>query len=125
MTGPESLDGLQKDIVYYLGVDEHRVPRAPGDNWPLAERHISQNQVQERYLFLATVRVATKHLHLTYAEIDDRQACNPSLYLDEVVRTLGRGQVPLADRPSAGEQERAEADYRAYWACAAGCLCGR
>ena len=31
VTGPESLDGLQKDIIYYLGVDEHRVPRASGD----------------------------------------------------------------------------------------------
>lgn len=109
VTGPESLDGLQKDIVYYLGVDEHRVPRAPGDNWPLAEIDISENQVQERYLFLAVIRAATKHLHLTYAEIDDRQACGPSLYLDEVVKTLGRGQVPLADRPVAGEQERPEA----------------
>jgi hypothetical protein len=109
VTGPESLDGLQKDIVYYLGVDEHRVPRAPGDSWPLAEIDISENQVQERYLFLATVRAAKKHLHLTYAEIDDRQACAPSLYLDEVVMTLGRGQVPLAERPAAGEQERVEA----------------
>ncbi len=108
VTGPESLDGLQKDIVYYLGVDEHRVPRAPGDNWPLAEIDISQKQIQERYLFLAVVRSATKHLHLTYAEIDDRQACGPSLYLDEVVRTLGRGQVPLAERTAAREQERAE-----------------
>lgn len=109
VTGPESLDGLQKDIVYYLGVDEHRVPRAPGDSWPLTEIDISENQVQERYLFLATVRAAKKHLHLTYAEVDDRQACGPSLYLDEVVRTLKRGEVPRAERPSAGEQERIEA----------------
>jgi hypothetical protein len=113
VTGPESLDGLQKDIVYYLGVDEHRVPRATGDNWPLAETDITENQLQERYLFLATIRAATKHLHLTYAEIDDRQACGPSLYLDEVMRTLGRGQVPLADRPADGEHERVEAPIEA------------
>lgn len=112
VTGPESLDGLQKDIVYYLGVDEHRVPRAPGDSWPLAEIDIAQNQAQERYLFLAVVRAATKHLYLTYAEIDDRQACGPSLYLDEAVRTLERGQVPLADRPTVGERERVEATIK-------------
>ncbi|GHO61329.1 hypothetical protein KSC_002210 [Ktedonobacter sp. SOSP1-52] len=110
VTGPESLDGLQKDIIYYLGVDEHRVPRPPGDNWPLAEIDSSQqqHQIQERYLFLATVRAATKNVHLTYAEIDDRQACGPSLYLDEVARILEYGQVPFADRPTAGEQQKVE-----------------
>ncbi len=109
VTSPESLDGLQKDIVYYLGVDEHRVPRAPGDKWPLAEIDMAQKQAQERYSFLATVRAAKERLHLTYAEIDDRQACAPSLYLDEVTMTLGRGQVPLADRPVVEEQERVDA----------------
>ena len=125
VTGPESLDGLQKDIIYYLGVDEHRVPRSPGDEWPLAEMDITQNQMQERYLFLATVRSATKQLHLTYAEIDDRQACGPSLYLDEVVRILERGQVPFAARPTRWRTGKGRGYYHVYRACASRCLCGR
>lgn len=106
VTGPESLDGLQKEIVYYLGVDEHRVPRAPGDEWPLVETSVEQRLVQERYSFLAVIRAATHNLHLTYAEIDDRQACAPSLYMEEVVRILGREQIPLAGREADREEAR-------------------
>jgi hypothetical protein len=98
VTGPESLDGLSKEFVFFLGVDEHRIPSGYAEPWPWADIDIQGHQAQERYLFLATVRAATEMIYLSYSEVDDRQGCRPSIYLEDVADLLSS---PLV-RPTEG-----------------------
>ena len=65
---------------------------------------MTENQLQERYLFLAVVRAAREQLHLSFAEVDDRQACSPSLYLEDVLIGLNSDPdlVPRDTRRKAG-----------------------
>jgi hypothetical protein len=51
---------------------------------------IDQHQETERYLFLAVVRAAREHLHLSYAQADDRDVYRPSPYLELAAAVLGQ-----------------------------------
>jgi hypothetical protein len=85
---PEAIDGYQRDIVYYIGVDDQRVPRPYTEPWPFVKPNIPESLARERYLFLAVCRAARRQLHLSYARADERGTYGPSPYLDAVAATL-------------------------------------
>jgi hypothetical protein len=85
---PEAIDGYQRDIVYYIGVDDQRVPRPYTEPWPFVTPNIPESLARERYLFLAVCRAARRQLHLSYARADERGTYGPSPYLDAVAATL-------------------------------------
>ncbi|UBV45529.1 exodeoxyribonuclease V subunit gamma (plasmid) [Deinococcus taeanensis] len=112
LTAPESVDSLSKDLIYYLGLDDARVPRPPADEWPLIlpPPVLQQHYDFERYLFLSVVRAAKQELHLSYAEVDGQQPCRASLYLEEVAALMNR-PVPRAVKPKEAEGERPNLKY--------------
>jgi hypothetical protein len=94
ITTPEGIDGYQKDYVFFLGVDNQRVPRAFVEPWPFYVPDIGEHQERERYLFLAVARAARQHLHLSFARADEGGVYRPSPYLEQVSDLLG---VPITD----------------------------
>lgn len=87
---PPGVDGYKKEIIYYLGVDDRRVPRRYADPWPFFASDIAAHQETERHLFLAVARAARRRLHLSYAQVDEGGAYRASLYLEEAAAVLGR-----------------------------------
>ena len=112
LTAPESVDSLRKDLIYYLGLDDARVPRPPADEWPLIlpPSVLQQHYDFERYLFLSVVRAAKQELHLSYAEVDGQQPCRASLYLEEVAALMNQS-VPRAVQPTQAAGERPNLKY--------------
>ncbi len=90
VTTPEGLDSAPRPIVFYLGVDSRRVPRASPIPWPFFSLTGDEDEERERYLFLAVVRAARRRLHLSYARLGEDQAYGPSLYLSAAAVLLGR-----------------------------------
>ncbi len=89
VTTPEGIDGRTRQYVFYLGIDSKRSPRAYAEVWPFYRIAIDEHQRKERYLFLAVVRAARHHLHLSYARADEDEVLRPSPYLEEVAELLG------------------------------------
>ena len=94
VTTPEGIDGTERPIVIFLGVDDRRIPRGYCDPWPLYDDQLDAHRAQERYLFLAVARAATEHLHYSFPQLAEGEACRPSPYLEEVCRLL---QVQAAE----------------------------
>lgn len=94
VTTPEGIDGYSKDVVLFLGVDNQRSPRQYVEPWPLYAPDIDLHQEKERYLFLAVVRAARRHLHLSYAQSDEAGMYRASPYLEETAGVLGVTIVP-------------------------------
>jgi hypothetical protein len=92
VTTPEGIDGYQKDVVFFLGVDNQRVPRPYPEPWPFYINKIDEHQEKERYFFLAVVLSAKQRLHLSYAQADEEQKYRSSLYMEEASAVLG---VPI------------------------------
>ena len=88
VTTPEGIDGTERPIVIFLGVDDRRIPRGYCDPWPLYEDQLDAHRAQERYLFLAVARAATHHLHYSFPLLAEGEACRPSPYLEDVCRLL-------------------------------------
>lgn len=107
VTTPEGVDGYGKRVVFFLGVDNARVPRASAEPWPLHEHEIDAHLDRERYMFLAVVRATRESLHLSYSTADERQSYLPSPYLQRAGEVL---DLPVRDAelPAEPEQEGAE-----------------
>jgi hypothetical protein len=99
---PPGVDGYAKKIVFYLGVDDRRVPRRYSDPWPFASPDIDRHQETERYLFLAVASAARERLHLSYSLADEADTYRPSPYLEEAATTLGRRIQPVGPPASSG-----------------------
>jgi hypothetical protein len=122
LTTPEGIDQAPRPIVFYLGLDDQRVPRPATLPWPRYVYQADENQQRERYLFLAAVRAASQRLYLSYAQRGERQSYRPSVYFDEVRRVLntkvaGRGaprlvspESPRARSPRRARRERYRLD---------------
>ncbi|MBE9200060.1 MULTISPECIES: hypothetical protein [unclassified Nodularia (in: cyanobacteria)] len=95
MATPEGIDGYQKDIVFFLGVDNQRVPLPYTEPWPFYINKIDEHQEKERYFFLAVVRSAKQHLHLSYARADEEQKYRPSLYMEDAATVFG---MPIEEK---------------------------
>lgn len=103
VTTPEGIDCSPVAVVFYLAVDDQRVPQPAPQPWPLWELDLDRNQNKERYLFLAVVRAARERLHLSYARMGEGNTYRPSPYLDEAARVLGIefGPTPPLPPPDA------------------------
>lgn len=60
VTTPESIDSVPPDqaphVIFYLGLDQQRVPRPSSMPWPFFELDLDADAERERYLFLAVER---------------------------------------------------------------------
>jgi hypothetical protein len=101
ITTPEGIDSSPFGVVFYLAVDDQRVPRPAPQPWPLWEIDLDRNQDKERYLFLAVARAARERLHLSYAQMGEGNTYRSSPYIDESSRVLGMNfglaPAPLSD----------------------------
>lgn len=105
LTTPEGIDNSISPVVFYLGVDNKRVPRPYTDPWPFIRDEIDGHQLNERYMFLAVIRSATRYLHFSYSHMDEDGVYNPSMYLQEVERLLAK---PLENKTISSEHESVE-----------------
>lgn len=95
VTTPEGIDSYPRDVVFYIGVDNSRVPRPAVDPWPFYEDKLDAGSEQERYLFLAVVRAARKRLHMSYAVRGEGATYSPSPFVSEAEAILGRAPAKL------------------------------
>ncbi len=97
VTTPEGIDGYQKPVVFFLGVDDRRVPRPYPEPWPFYEQRIAAHQERERYYFLAVARATGRELHYSFARADGAGHYRPSPYLEDVCRAVSAPVVtPVA-----------------------------
>lgn len=89
VTTPEGIDGARRKFVFYLGLDNHRVPRGYPEPWPYREVSLDEHHERERYMFLTVVRAAAQRLYLTYASSDVDGTYTPSPYLLTAAESLG------------------------------------
>jgi hypothetical protein len=105
VTTPEGIDSYQQDSIYYLGVDNRRVPRPYTEPWPFHEDQVAEQGDRERYLFLAVIRAARRELHLSFARRDEEGTYVASPYMGAVADLLQRpiigAAVDLALAPTA------------------------
>ena len=97
ITTPEGIDSSSKSIVFFLGLDDQHAPRTYVDPWPIYDQKINEHQAKERYLFLAVIRAAQQHLHISYSKTDGEQIYRPSIYLEELVSIVGISLSELYD----------------------------
>lgn len=97
VTTPEGIDGYQCEVVFYLGADNRRLPRAYSEPWPFYEVTTERHFHQERYLFLAVVRATGQALHISYAKSDADDVYRPSQYLHEACELLDLQIAEIAD----------------------------
>jgi hypothetical protein len=96
VVGPEGVDNVTRDTVFFLSVDDRRVP-APGlPPWPRMVWTAKEHVERQRYRFLAVLRAAQRKLCLSYAKQDWQMAYRRSIYLEEVLRLV---PLPPATRP--------------------------
>lgn len=102
VTMPEGIDGNERAIVYYLGVDDQHAPMHSRSAWPFDRSDpdgIAGHHDEERYLFLTVVRAARTELHLSYARRDGDDRFGPSLYLEDAAALLNTTIVRPTDPP--------------------------
>ncbi len=88
---PEAIDTYPVDVVFYLAVDDQRVPRPPPSPWPFDEPDaVARSAELERYYFMAVARAARHRLHVSYAARGEGTAYAPSPYFAEARAALGR-----------------------------------
>jgi hypothetical protein len=93
VTSPEGIDGVNRPIVIYLGVDDSRVPRQYLEGWPLLSDGVGAHLDLERYLFTAVVRAASEQLHVSFSHADAGGRHHASGYITAIgdVVELPRG----------------------------------
>ncbi len=84
----ESLDGVRKQWVLALGLDDTRVPRSPPSLWPMEDGPLAVHVAHERYQFLAMLRSASDRIVLSWSRTDGTERQRPSMYVDDVVALL-------------------------------------
>lgn len=89
VTTPEGIDGGRRKVVFYLGVDNARVPRPFAEPWPMRDGSTDEHLDRERYLFLAVVRAAGAELHLSFSAADEERSYIPSPYLLRAAERVG------------------------------------
>ncbi|MDM0115656.1 hypothetical protein QTI66_26135 [Variovorax sp. J22R133] len=88
VVGPEGIDNVTRHTVFFLGVDDRRMP-APGvPPWPRVQWSAGEHIERQRYRFLAVVRAARHRLWLSCSRHDWERDYRPSPYLEEVARLL-------------------------------------
>ena len=99
VVGPEGIDNVTRDAVYFIGLDDARLP-APGvPPWPRAQWSAQEHIERQRYRFLAVVRGAKRKLWVSYSRQDWERDYRPSPYLDDVAHLIERES--LLARPPA------------------------
>jgi hypothetical protein len=87
---PEGLDNSRQPVVFLLGADSMRLPRAYAEPWPFYDLHIASDLAHDRYLFLAALRATVgspsqpARFYLSYPRTDNNQLLQPSPYVEEV-----------------------------------------
>ncbi|WP_144551338.1 exodeoxyribonuclease V subunit gamma [Peribacillus simplex] len=84
---PESIDGIHKRAVLYIGVDNQHVPVMYTESWPFFEDKRNEHLKKERYMFLTVIRAAQEKLVLSYAVQDADRTYQPSVYIGRVLST--------------------------------------
>jgi hypothetical protein len=90
VVGPEGIDNIERHTVFFLGADESRMPAPGSPPWPRITWSAQEHIERQRYRFLAVVRAARRRLLMSYARQDWEKQHQPSPYLDEAARLLGR-----------------------------------
>lgn len=88
VTTPEGIDGVQRAVVIWVGLDDARVPRKFDPGWPTATVSLDQHLATERYFALAVLRSATEHLHISFPWVDQDRKCLPSMHVDELTSRI-------------------------------------
>ena len=103
---PEGLDNSQQHVVFFLGADSMRLPRAYQEPWPFYDQRMAADLAQDRYLFLAALRATIgkpdkpARFYLSYPQTENNQVLQPSPYFEEVMYLLGLRDVrvyPVVD----------------------------
>lgn len=93
VTGPEGVDGIVRHVVFFLGLDDRRLPAPGRPPWPRAKWSAQEHVERQRYRFLAVVRAARRQLWLSFAWQDWESDQRPSPYLEEAAYLLGADGV--------------------------------
>jgi hypothetical protein len=93
VTGPEGVDGVVRDVIFFLGLDDQRLPAPGRPPWPRAKWSAQEHVERQRYRFLAVVRAARRRLWFSFAWQDWESDQRPSAYLEEVAYLLERDDV--------------------------------
>lgn len=88
VVGPEGVDNIERHTVFFLGVDDQRMPAPGGPPWPRTDWSAQEHIERQRYRFLAVVRAAQHRLLMSYARQDWQKHYQPSPYLDEAAYLL-------------------------------------
>jgi hypothetical protein len=99
VVGPEGVDNIERHTVFFLGVDDQRMPAAGSPPWPRTNWSAQEHIERQRYRFLAVVRAAQHRLLMSYARQDWEKQYQPSPYLDEATYLLGSA-IRAEVRPS-------------------------
>lgn len=102
---PESIDGYQKDYVFFLQIEDERFPRSTPDEWPFLGRTNSEQREIDRYLFLAVIRAAQKRLVLSWSLADERGEYRQSPYLAEAAIQKHAMRIPVQNDVEATEED--------------------
>ena len=107
VVGPEGIDNVERHTVFFLGLDESRMPAPGSPPWPRIDWSAQEHIERQRYRFLAVVRAARQHLLLSYSRQDWERRYQPSPYFDETLYLLDRSIDADAPR-SAPPPEKTE-----------------
>lgn len=101
VVGPEGIDNIERHTVFFLGLDESRMPAPGTPPWPRITLSAQEHIERQRYRFLAVVRAARQRLLMSYARQDWERRYQPSPYFDEAAYLLGRTVEVEARAPCA------------------------
>ena len=90
IVSPESIDGQNYACVWYIGVDNVRVPRSPSLPWPFFEDDREQHLNKERYMFVTVLRSIQSQAVFSYAREDAGHSYQASIYLREIERKFSQ-----------------------------------
>lgn len=90
VVGPEGIDNIERHTVFFLGLDESRMPAPGSPPWPRITWSAQEHAERQRYRFLAVVRAARRRLLMSYARQDWERRYQPSPYFDEALYLLER-----------------------------------
>lgn len=109
VVGPEGIDNVVRHTVFFLGLDESRMPAPGSPPWPRIGWSAQEHTERQRYRFLAVIRAARQRLILSYARQDWERRYQPSPYFDEALYLLDRsiGTDPPGSRSSCPQAESA------------------